>query len=264
MDFNQILANAGMKPTEPADLSTFSMLLHSVAGCGKTSLAATASKVKDLSPVLYIDTENGTMPLLEWGDMDNITIYRVSDWPQMQTMYEAMGTSLRQGTFPYKTVVIDTIDRLQEYAVSFGEKTNPRDGFFKWNLAFNGMNTILSTLFNAPEVNVIAITHSSRETNQVTGEVMVGPSFEGRKSGEKLPSLFDFVGQLSWIEDPDDEDKLITILTTQEPGLVSKKRIRSFPQIIANPTMEKVYSYIRAVSDSPDSDNTDADTDTNN
>ena len=63
MDFNAMLEKSGLGTTQPEDLKTFKMLLHGLSGTGKTSLAGTASKVEDLCPILFVDTEGGTMPL---------------------------------------------------------------------------------------------------------------------------------------------------------------------------------------------------------
>lgn len=253
-DFNTMLADIGLSEVEPAQLTTFSMLLHGMAGTGKTSLAATASKVEALSPVLIVDTENGTLPVAEWGDLNNATIVRINSWEEMQKLYGLFEKQLSTGDFPFKTVVFDTIDRLQELIVQYGARAYPNDGFKKWEMAYSALNHVLTTLLDAPTVNVIAITHTAREANQVTGEVLVSPDFEGQKSSKKLPSMFDFVGYMSWQEDPEDEDEVIPVLTTRDRGVVSKARIRDFPPDIGNPSMEKVYTYIRQAVDTTDED----------
>ena len=67
MTFEDTLARLGMTVVNPEQNNHFNMLIHGVSGVGKTSLAATASQVDDMSPVLYVDFESGTLPVREWG-----------------------------------------------------------------------------------------------------------------------------------------------------------------------------------------------------
>ena len=62
MTFEDTLARLGMTVVNPEQNNHFNMLIHGVSGVGKTSLAATASQVDDMSPVLYVDFESGTLP----------------------------------------------------------------------------------------------------------------------------------------------------------------------------------------------------------
>lgn len=61
--FNKMLAAAGFTAEDPQELKDISILLFGGAGTAKTSLAATASKAPEMSPVLYLDFERGTLPL---------------------------------------------------------------------------------------------------------------------------------------------------------------------------------------------------------
>lgn len=248
-NFNTLLEEQGLSVSEPADLKTFSLLLHGLAGSGKSSLAATASKVDELSPVLYIDFESGTMPLAEWGDLDNIKIVHVSSWPDMLRLYKNVLTPLiRKDEFPFKTIVFDTLDKMQELVVDHFGKISA-DGYAKWAAAYDAPLELLSTFLYAPGVNVIAITHTAREVNDVTGETLIAPDFEGKKSGRKFPSLFDFVGYMHWVETED--DKLVPVLTTQDQDTVAKKRVKDFPANLGNPSMEKIFGYISDAVDGP-------------
>ena len=109
--FTDLFKKSGLREVQPEDLSTFSLLLFGLAGTGKSSLAATASKCEDLAPVLYIDFENGTMPLGQWGDLDNLTIVHCDSWNDGVKLFEnVIKPSIDKGEFPFKTVVIDTLD----------------------------------------------------------------------------------------------------------------------------------------------------------
>ena len=247
-DFNDLLSTVNLKPQEPEDLKTFSILVHGLAGTGKSSFASTASKVAEMSPVLYIDFESGTMPLAEWGDLSKITILHITDWQDMVNLYtKVLVPSLRAGEFPYKTVVFDTLDKMQELIVKHFAKVSNQDGYAKWAAAYDAALEVMSLFLNNPAVNFVAITHTSREVNDVTGEVMISPDFEGKKSGRKFPSLFDFVGYMHWVQT--DEDTMVPVLTTRDEFTVAKTRISKFPRNLGNPTMQRVYDIISAAID---------------
>lgn len=246
--FDDLFKKSGLREVQPEDLSTFSLLLFGLAGTGKSSLAATASKCEDLSPVLYIDFENGTMPLGQWGDLDKTTIVHCDSWNDCVKLFEnVIKPSIDKGEFPFKTVVIDTLDQLQELVVNHFQTINPKDTFAAWAAAYEAPRSIIKALSDAKGVSLIAITHAERETNEVTGATLVSPSFEGKKSIRKLPSLFDFVGYMSWVDTQDEKgnDVLVPALFTQEKSTLTKQRITGFPEAIGNPTMSKFYGFIK-------------------
>lgn len=242
-DFNQLFANAGVRVVKPETMTDFSLLLFGMAGSGKSSLAATASKVPDLSPVLYIDFEGGTLPLVEHGDTSKITIVHCDDWSDFENVSKkVILPALRKKEFPFKTVVIDTVDLMQELIVRHYGEANGGDGYAKWAAAYEQPVSILSKLFNYPGLSVIAITHATREQDQVTGAALISPTFEGRKSLTRLPSLFDFVGYLAWTEV--EKGKNVPVLYLQQPGIVTKKKLASIPSAIGNPDLGKLYRFI--------------------
>lgn len=243
-DFNQLFANAGVRVVKPETMTDFSLLLFGMAGSGKSSLAATASKVPDLSPVLYIDFEGGTLPLVEHGDTSKITIVHCDDWTDFENVSKkVILPALRKKEFPFKTIVIDTVDLMQELIVRHYGEANGGDGYAKWAAAYEQPVSILSRMFNYPSLSVVAITHATREQDQVTGATLISPTFEGRKSLTRLPSLFDFVGYLAWTEV--EKGKTVPVLYLQQPGIVTKKKLASIPAAIGNPDLGKLYSFIR-------------------
>lgn len=241
-----IEADPELKITPPDELTNITFLLHGMAGTGKTSLAATASKCEELSPVLYLDTENGTLPLRDWADEKNVHIMKILSWEQMQKTLKTMVQAHDTGGFPYKTVVVDTIDNLQELGIKFMDRVEPKNNYAKWDLAYDGFKEIFTTCAQKMGVNLICITHTSLVENEVTGEIQVAPYFHGRKSNKIMPSSFDFIGYLHTIADPEgeSEEDLIRVLTTRRADLVSKQRTKTFPANIGNPTMSKFMSFI--------------------
>lgn len=242
-DFNAFFDDVKVEQVDPFDLaSTFSMLVFGLAGTGKTSFAATASKVPALSPVLYIDLEAGTIPLVEHADMEHMTVLRPKDYLEFQSIIDKMvGAS---GDFPYRTVVIDTVDKLQEYIINYWESKS-NDGFAKWAAAYERVLKTIDYLQHNSGLSVIALTHEKRDVLENIGELMVTPAFEGRQSGVKLPSIFDIIGRLTWIDHPNEEGVQIPCLTTRtSENIVVKSRFSTLPSELGNPTAAKIEGYV--------------------
>lgn len=238
--FDKMLAAAGFTAEDPQELKDISLLLFGGAGTAKTSLAATASKVEEMSPVLYLDFERGTLPLRDWGDLDNLTIVHLDTWAETNKfIYQVVRPAMQAGSFPYRTVVLDTVDALQELIVNESKAANPGNNYVPWTDAYDNVVTLVDAFRRVDGVNLIVITHVDRMTNSVTGETQVGPAFKGNQSGKHMPSKFDFV---AYMQAGQDNGKPIMRASFFLPGAITKRRTRSFPDHLINPTMSQIWS----------------------
>lgn len=238
--FDKMLAAAGFKAEDPQELKDISVLLYGGAGSGKTSLSATASRVEEMAPVLYLDFERGTLPLRDWGDLDNLTIVHLDTWAETNKfIYQVVRPAMQAGSFPYRTVVLDSVDSLQELIVNESKAANPGNNYVPWTSAYDNVVTLVDAFRRVDGVNLIVITHVDRTTNSVTGETQVGPAFKGNQSGKHMPSKFDFVALMrSW----EDKGKPAVGAAFFLPGAITKRRTRSFPDQLVNPTMSQIWS----------------------
>lgn len=238
--FDKMLAAAGFKAEDPQELRDISLLLYGGAGTAKTSLAATASKVEEMSPVLYLDFERGTLPLRDWGDLDNLTIVHLDTWAETNKfIYQVVRPTMQAGSFPYRTVVLDTVDALQELIVREAKTANPGNNYVPWTDAYDNVVTLVDAFRRVDGVNLIVITHVDRMVNSVTGETQVGPAFKGNQSGKHMPSKFDFV---VYMRTKQEEGRPVMGATFFMPGAITKRRTRSFPDHLINPTMSQIWS----------------------
>ena len=76
-----------------------------------------------------------------------------------------------------------------------------------------------------------------------TGEVMIGPAFEGKVSPRKIPSDFDTVGYMHW--EQIDEDTVIPVLVTRTGDDIITKQRFTMPGSLGGPTMEKIMVYYK-------------------
>lgn len=63
------------------------MVIYGDFGVGKTTLAASAQDVREMSDVIFIDAESGTMTI---NDRDDIDVITVADYKQFARVYEFM------------------------------------------------------------------------------------------------------------------------------------------------------------------------------
>lgn len=243
MTFEDTLARLGMTIVNPEQNNHFNMLIHGVSGVGKTSLAATASQVDDMSPVLYVDFESGTLPVRDWGNPANITVVHCDKWVDCANLCDNIARNLAE--FPYKTVVFDTLDKCQELILAHYEAVS-NDTWTKWRAVYDSLLKAISVFLDSTDISFIAITHSARENNEVTGETFIAPSFEGQKSGQRIPALFNFVGYMEWanVDNGDGEEITVPVLYTRKPNVVTKQQSRGFPPAMGNPSMTKIHNYI--------------------
>lgn len=255
-DFNALLRSTGVEVVDDITKpSAFSMLLYGLAGQGKTSLAASAAKVEQMQDVLYLDLESGTLPVRDHGDPEHTTIVRIKSWPEFNETFTAIRDAHAAGTLPYKTVVVDTLDVLQEMLRLHKEKEVADNGgshFKVWEQVYSIPAAVIKW-FQGSGLYFVCVTHTN--TYALKGEegLYVGPSFEGQKSNARVPSMFDFVGRMSF---EDIEGESVAVLTTRASGTVSKQRTMGFPEMLGNPTMRKIWDLVNGNSQAEsDSDN---------
>lgn len=105
----------GLNVRSPQDnLPHLNLMIYGDSGVGKTLLAGTAAFVPELTPMLFVDVEGGTLTLSHFDDTANIDVVRVTKWQDMQKLYD----DLYKGNHPYKTIVIDSLTEMQKLAMN--------------------------------------------------------------------------------------------------------------------------------------------------
>lgn len=242
--FDSFLKGVNIEISDPRiNTPKLKVLLYGPSGTGKTSLASSSSKVEELGPVLYVDLERGTAPATKYGDLDNMLIVQPATYKEFADLLLKIGDAKDK---PFNTVVIDTVDRLQELIKLHFAEANPRDSFAMWAAAYDKVLDLVNTIAFDLALNIVCITHESREIVETERLSQIAPDFEGKKSFKKLPAIFDLIGRMTWEDVGEDgEEQLITVMTVKSPSnILTKTRFDNMPHMIGNPSFDKIMKWV--------------------
>ena len=243
--FDKFLEGFNIEISDPrVNTPKLKVLLYGPSGTGKTSLASTASTVAELGPVLYVDLERGTAPAAKFGNLDNMLVVQPATYSEFADLLLKVNNAKDK---PFNTVVIDTVDRLQELIKLHFADANPRDSFAMWAAAYDKVLDLVNTVAFDLGLNIVCITHESREVVETERLSQIAPDFEGKKSFKKLPAIFDIIGRMTW-EDVGEagEEQLITVLNVKSASnILTKTRFDNMPPMIGNPSFEKIMRWVR-------------------
>lgn len=232
IDINDIVAVT--PPRKPAEQGSY--LFYGLPGVGKTLLSGSASEVESMGKVLLIDFEGGSSVLSK--DYPNVDVAAVDSWSQTEELI----FFLVDEEHDYKTVILDTAGEAQHFIMAESSDENPYE---KWDDAWRKLTSAVKILHKS-KLNVILNAHAENERSEFDGTKQIRPYFQGKRSQNELPKVFDVIGYL-FIDEEDDKTRILQAKPSSDT--VGKDRFGIFPDEIENPTFEKLVSYM-------DTDNT--------
>jgi DNA replication protein len=215
-----------------------SILIYGDPKNGKTWLAASASELAELSPVLLIDVEGGASAIArDWKDVD---VIQVDKHEQLDAVIEG----LLETEHKYKTVIIDTLgvamDRGEKF---FGDKAENRNNKFgKWGDLKEWANQTVRKMHAAPFLSIF-IAHAQDEKDDSTGAVKTIPMLPG-STRTTLPAIPDIIGYLT-SERTEDSTRRVLFLQGSD-RLVSGNRF-GLPSKMVDPSLKKIIDTINKI-----------------
>lgn len=227
--------------TPPRKLDTkMTWLVYAPPGTGKTMFAGSASKVESMSPVLAIDLENGTSTLAQ--KYPDVKVAKVDDWETCAALIEALVGNKTE----FKTVIIDSISKLQELILEWSIRVNgDGNGFEKWAHAYEKASQVIEALHRS-DYHLICTTPAERQTDEFSRSRMVMPYFEGQKSKTKMPGKFDMVAYLFIQEDSEGKKRRVLQLEQSDEVVTKNRAGELLDDYIVDPDFSKIHEALTA------------------
>lgn len=224
----------------------FNILIFAEYGTGKTVLSGSASVVDDMSPVLILDIEGGTLSLKE--TYPDVKVIRIKSWDDFITV----SNSIAKGKPPYnefKTVIVDSLTELQKlsmYAImgKLVDEKEDRDpdvaGLREYSKNTEQIRKVVRKYRDLP-INTIFTALSNSDRDEKKGKIRQRISLTNKLSSE-VGAFFDVVLYLYVKEVKGEFIRLL--LSGQTDEISAKDRSNKLPLVIENPTMEDIYGYL--------------------
>lgn len=231
------LGSIGIKVERPRPMSEkFSAVIYGKKGVGKSSLAASAAKVPQLAPVLFLAVEDGSSVLdKDYGDDPNLDVVYVEDWATGAAVIDAVANNQTK----YKTVVVDTLSELQEHMKAHTSET----GYGLWAYIADNSISVVKMLHRSKYVNVIFTTHAEKLKEEDSGKVLMSPFFLGKKTIEEALKPIDLVLYLA--VGKDEQGQPVHVLQTKGDGKIdASDRSGELPFQMGDPSFVDIYPYL--------------------
>lgn len=230
----------GLKVEPVAEVTRYiNIIVYGDSGVGKTVLAGSASAIAEMSPVIVVDIEGGTMSLN--ATYPDVTRVRIKTWADMQKVYD----ELYRGKHGYKTVVLDSLTEINNFSrqqimkdLMAAEPGRDPDipSQREWGKNIEQTRKLVRAFRDLP-MNVI-FTALSVKDKAPSGLTLTRPSLPGKLSGE-VAAFVDIVAYY-YIKAKDGAQKRF-LLTTGTEKEVAKDRSGRLPSVVEEPTMAKLY-----------------------
>lgn len=228
-----------------ADVATeyLKLLVYGTTGVGKTILSGSSFDVPDMTPVLFIDVEGGTLSLKDRHP--NIDVVRVQTWDDMQRVYDALLLTKHE----YRTTVLDSLSEIQKFSMynimrEVVTKDSDRDpdipGLREWGKNIEQIRRLVRAFRDLP-VHTIFTSLVAFDKDPKTGSVQARPSLSG-KLAQEVGGFVDILVYM-YTKVIDGEVKRL-LLTSGTDRHVAKDRSGHLPSVIESPDMQKIYDYI--------------------
>jgi len=253
----------------PSKEAWLKMLVYGRYGVGKTHLAATASEVKAMQNVLFLDAESGQMTL---DGFSNVSVVHVGNTQELTTVYaflkkhgelrdrndtagllalEQKVTRTKKTTPTiYRTIVLDSLSEIQRQQIYHITGVDPSSPDFTMNLPERTLPLwgkigdqfgLLLRAFRDLPFNVIFVC-SANDRQDETQRVIYTPNLQGKSSLEIL-GIVDVVGYLHCTTPATMKElprrTLFLSPTSQFTAKDRYHKSNTVPYIEDNPTMQR-------------------------
>jgi AAA domain len=187
------------------------MLCYGGSGVGKTRLAATAP-----APII-ISAESGLLSLRQY----NLPVIKIATYQDFSDAYSwCVGAKEAQ---QFGTIIVDSISEVAETILT-AAKSKRNDGRLAYGDMADSLITAVKMFRDIPRKHVLIIAKEERQKDEITGQMLFGPMFPGRRAGPDMPYYFDEVFRYVTGTDPTTKQEWRALLTQPDGTSVAKDR----------------------------------------
>lgn len=244
--------NLGKLKTRKAseDSSLPSICIYGGPGTGKTTLAASACEVSDMSPVISLNVENGTQSISTL--YPDVEVADVFNFQQLQDAYSSLYDARdaeSQTCAGFKTVIVDNLTEGQKKGMEHifaGENGGNRAMSFtdfvigswsdgSYNKNSEQMRRLIRAFRELP--CYVILVAWEKDLNKDEKRHLWSPAFS-KTFAEEAPGMMNDVYRYSF-----NADGNRSLQTNRTKDVVAKDRTRLLPTHIENPTMSLLHQY---------------------
>lgn len=230
--------------------NSLSVLVHGLAGAGKTNLGMTGPK-----PLLLLDVEMASRFVkgrkIKWNPLTEAPPVADGTWDICVVIVDVMEKAdkayevLKSRNHPFKTVVVDSISELQAKTIESikgrGQLQTQDWGKLLQKLAFFCRDLRDLTGDEANIIEAVIITAMSKDHDGI-----IKPYLQGQIASQ-VPYWMDITGYLYVQQLPDANGELHDVrhlLIGNHPNYEAKSRVPGLPTVIANPNISQMLKEI--------------------
>lgn len=222
-------------------------LVYAEYGVGKTVFGGSADVVEELSPVLFLDIEGGTLSLK--ATYPNVDVIRITEPSQVDSIYK----DLRSDRHGYKTVVFDSLTEFQKLLLRHikiktlenDKKGNREENTYGTDEYLESMEVIFRTVrrFRDLPMNTVFTALCDVDYNEKRKKTERKISLTNKLS-KQIGGFFDCVMYM-YIKEVGENDQRRLMLTQKQDDIEAKDRTQALPSIVENPSMQVVHDYMK-------------------
>lgn len=241
----------GLQVTSVRDQDPYfsGILIFGRSKIGKTVLAGSASAVPQMSPVILVDYEDGTLSLRKsYPDVDTVRVHNIDESDAVyESLYHGAKTNAPNR---YKTIIIDSIHEMRQMEMrecmadvianltpserAANKRIIEAPSMREFGIVLDRMHEQVKKWRDIPNTHIIFTCLAGEYEDEETRKKEIRPDLQG-KASTQIPGRMDEVYYYYM------KGQTRLLLTQGTEKVMAGSRDGELPMLIENPTMAQIY-----------------------